>query len=155
MALAVAEAHRILRPGGWLLDLHPAGVAMRLEAWLRLRPGADAADAAPDPADYRRRPLGELAGEESLPDFAAASVALVAAVGQGFEPGQTLPFEYQYFFDSLDELTDYLEENEERALASDELLERALHAAAQATTSVKLVLIQPVMAASLRRPRAS
>ena len=154
MALAVAEAHRILRPGGWLLDLHPAGVAMRLEAWLRLRPGTDGPDAAPDPADYQRQPLGELAGEESLPDFVAASAALKAAVGQGFEPGQTLPFEYQYFFDSLDELTDYLEENEDMALASDELLERALHASAQATTPVKLVLIQPVMAASLRKPVA-
>ena len=154
MALAVAEAHRILRPGGRLIDLHPADQPMRLEAWTRLRPGAPAEADASVPADYQRQRLGELAADESLPDFVAASTALAAARRQGFEPGQTLAFEYQYFFDNLDELSDYLEENDELALASDELLERALLSAAQSASPVKLVLIQPVVAASLHRPAA-
>ena len=147
MALAVAEAHRILRPGGLLLDLHPAGTPMWLEAWVKQRPGPSADSV--DPADYRRAHLGELALEDKASDFIAASAALSATIGAGFKPGQTVPFEYQYFFDSLDELTDYLDENEQLPLAGDELLERALQAFARAATPVKLALIQPVIAASL------
>ncbi|MEP7357950.1 MAG: hypothetical protein ABI847_11960 [Anaerolineales bacterium] len=149
MALAVAEAHRILRPSGLLLDLHPAGAPMWLEAWSLLQPASSAS--AFDPAAYRRQRLGDLALEDTAADFAAATAALQAALQSGFQPGQTLPFEYRYFFDSLDELSDYLDENEQLPLAGDDLLERALHAVAQATTPVKLVLIQPVLAASLRK----
>ena len=149
MALAVAEAHRILRPGGLLLDLHPAGTPMRLEAWVQLQPGIGADDL--DPAAFQRHPLGELALEDTASDFRAASAALDAARQAGFEPGQTRPFEYRYFFDSLDELSDYLDENEQLPLASDELLERALDAVARATAPVKLALIQPVIAGSLRK----
>jgi hypothetical protein len=149
MALAVAEALRILRPGGLLLDLHPAGTPMWLEAWFQLRPGAGDDDI--DPAAYQRHALGELALEDKAPDFRAASAALDAALQAGFEPGETRPFEYQYFFDSLDELSDYLDENEQLPLAGDALLERALDAVARATAPVKLALIQPVIAASLRK----
>jgi hypothetical protein len=149
MALAVAEAHRILRPGGMLLDLHPAGSPMSLEAWVQLRPGPGADDL--DPASFVREPLGELALEDTATDFLAASAALVAALDAGFQPGQTRPFDYRYFFDSLDELSDYLDENEQLPLAGDDLLERALDAVAQATAPIKLVLIQPVIAASLRK----
>ena len=148
MALAVAEAHRILRPGGWLLDLHPAAEPMRLEDWVRLQPGLG--EAAFDPAGCQRQHLGELALEDTASDFKAASAALVAALQSDFQPGQTRAFEYRYFFDSLDELSDYLDENEQLPLASDELLERALQAAARATAPLKLVL--PQSAASLSSP---
>ena len=151
MALAVAEAHRILRPGGLLLDLHPAGAPMWLEAWTPLRPLP--AGSSFDPAAHQRHRLGELALEDSAADFAAASAALDAALQSGFRPGRTLPFEYQYFFDSLDELSDYLDENEQLPLAGDDLLERALDAVGRAASHAKLVLIQPVIAASLRKPR--
>jgi hypothetical protein len=150
MALAVAEAYRILRPGGWLLDLHPAGTPMWLEAWVQARPGRGADDF--NPALFRREHLGELALEEMASDFQAASAALQAGLQTGFVPGQTRPFEYQYFFDTLDELSDYLDENEQLPLAGDDLLERALQAVAHATAPVKLALIQPVIAASLRKP---
>jgi hypothetical protein len=149
MALAVAEAHRILRPRGLLLDLHPAGTPMWLEAWVQFHAGPAAEEL--DPAAFRRQPLGELALEDSASDFRAASAALAAATASGFEPGQTIPFEYRYFFDSLDELSDYLDENEQLPLAGDALLERALDALAQATAPVKLALIQPVIALSLRK----
>ena len=149
MALAVAEAQRILRPGGLLLDLHPAGTPMRLEAWTQHRPGPAADDL--DPAAYQRQPLGELALEDSASDFRAASAALAAAGQTGFEPGQTIPFEYRYFFDNLDEFSEYMDENEQLPLAGDALLERALDAVARATTPVKLVLIQPAIALSLRK----
>jgi hypothetical protein len=149
MALAVAEAHRILRPGGLLLDLHPAGTPMWLETWVQRRPNPGSDDI--DPTFYERRRLGELALEDKASDFRAASAALDAALSAGFEPGQTIPFEYRYFFDSLDELSDYLDENEQLSLAGDELLEQALDAVARATKPVKLALIQPVIAASLRK----
>ena len=122
---------------------------MWLEAWLQIRPGRGGDEL--DPADYQRTRLGELAAEDKSSDFAAASAALTAARPAGFLPGQWLPFEYQYFFDSLDELSDYLDENEQLPLAGDELLERALETLARATAPVKLVLIQPVVAASLRK----
>ena len=147
MALAVAEAHRILRPGGWLLDLHPAGTPMWLEAWVHRQPAASADDY--NPGNYKRQRLGELALEESAADFTAATAALQAALEAGFQPGQTVPFEYRYFFDTLDELSDYLDENEQLPLAGDDLLERAHDAIAGATNPIKLVLIQPVLAASL------
>ena len=123
MDMALAEASRVLRPGGLLLDVHPAAEPMRLEAWIALRPGAP--PNSPNPRDYRRRLLGPFVGDETLDDFAAATAALGRAAPT-FGPAQVVAFEYPYFFDGLDALTDYLEENDELDLASDDLLERAL-----------------------------
>jgi SAM-dependent methyltransferase len=148
MPTALAEAGRVLRPGGRLLDVHPTPEPVRLEVWVALRPGANRNP--PDPHDYRRAPLGPFAPDETLADFAAASETVDRA-GPDFELLQSVTFDYPYFFDSLDALTDYLEENEDLALASDDLLERALLALNEATTETWLVMIQPVVATSLRR----
>ena len=59
--------------------------------------------------------------------------------------------EYQYFFDSLDELTDYLEDNEEFARASDDLLEHALRALQQAPSAPKIVIVQKTVVTALRK----
>ena len=148
MGMALSEASRVLRPGGQLLDVHPTPEPMRLEAWIALRPGA--ARNPPQASDYRRLPLGSFTADETLGDFSAASAALAGA-GKAFEPQQRVTFDYPYFFDDLDALTDYLEENDELDLAGDELLERALLALNTATTPAWLVLIQPVVATSLRK----
>jgi hypothetical protein len=153
MGRAVAEAYRVLRPGGLLLDIHPLPSPLQLELWLQS--GAARTGAAPDPADSRRRPLGQFEPDETLGDFAAAGEALQAAArrpGLGFVPAGSAHFEYRYFFDDLDELTDYLEENDELELASEALLQRALQALQSATAPARLVLIQPVVVTCLRKP---
>jgi SAM-dependent methyltransferase len=150
MALALVEAGRVLRAGGQLVDIHPAAEPLRLEAWTARGPITDLG--APDPRDFRRQRLGPLAPDETLGDFAAASAAVAGAgAGPGFKPVAARTFAYRYFFDNLDELTDYLDDNEELDLASDELLERALLALEQATTEARLVLVQPVIATCLRK----
>jgi ubiquinone/menaquinone biosynthesis C-methylase UbiE len=152
MPRAVAEAGRVLRAGGQLLDIHPTADPMRLEAWLALAPGASRNP--PAPGDYRRQPLGSFAASDTLEDFRAALAALAAASGAArpsFSLVRSVTFEYPYFFESLDELTDYLEANEELDQAGDDLLERALQALSAATTPAWLVLVQPVVATSLRK----
>jgi SAM-dependent methyltransferase len=148
MALALVEAARVLRPAGQLLDIHPAAEPLRLEAWTARGRITDSGSA--DPRDFRRQRLGTLAPDDTLADFAAASAALAGA-SPGFEPVAARTFAYRYIFNNLDELTDYLEENEELNLASDDLLERALLVLEQATTESRLVLVQPVVATSLRK----
>ncbi len=148
MAAALSEAGRVLRAGGLLLDIHPTPEPMRLEAWVGLRPGATRNP--PEPDDYQHVPLGALEGDETLADFRAATAA-VEGIGPGFERLRSVTFDYRFFFENLDDLTGYLEDNDELDLAGDALLERALLALNAATTPVWLVLIQTVSATSLRK----
>jgi hypothetical protein len=148
MALAVAEAHRVLRSGGLLLDLHPQDTPLGLELW-QPRSAELPTDGAPEAFD--RRVLGQLAPESMQPDFAASTQALAAAAGHGFQSIEIRNFDYLFFFDTLDDLTHYLEENEELDLADDELLEGALLALQQAAGPAQLVLVQPVIATCLRK----
>ena len=146
MALAVAEAHRLLRPGGELLDIHPQGAPLRLELW-RARDSRLPDSQAPEA--YERQPLGDLAPEEMVEDFLASSRAIASAVG--FQTASTLSFDYRFFFDTLDALTDYLADNEELDLAGDSLLERAFHALQGSPTPAQLVLVQPVIVTCLKK----
>jgi SAM-dependent methyltransferase len=148
MRAALAEASRVLRPDGQLLDVHPTPDPVRLEAWIALKVGTPRD--APNPGDYHRVPLGSFGPDEALGDFSAAS-ATIEGAGAGFELERRATFDYTYFFDDLDTLTEYLEDNDELELAGDELLERALLALSEATTPAWLVLIQPVVATSLRK----
>ena len=145
MALAVAEAHRVLRPGGHLLDIHPQGVPLRLEVW----PGR-AGERAPE--DFEREVLGDLLPEARAADFVASTRAITGAAATGFVAGETRHFDYHFFFDTLDELTEYLENNEELDLASDALLEQAMFALRHASTPARLVLVQPVIVTRLQKP---
>jgi len=148
MGAALAEAERVLRPGGQLLDLHPTADPLRLEAWVALQTSGPREPFAAD--GYQRVPLGDLA-EPKIPHDVRSATAALADAGPAFVLEQLLTFEYRYFFKDLDELTEYLEDNDELELASDDLLERALGALSTATARAWLALIQPVIITSLRK----
>lgn len=141
MALAVAEAHRVLRPGGQLLDIHPEGAPSRLELW---QPLSGQSSETQEPEAYARRNLGDLAPESRVADFIATTQAMADALQHGFALGASVTFDYRFFFDTLDDLTTYLEENEELDLAGDDLLEQALLGLQQSSTPAQLVLVQRV-----------
>ena len=153
MALAVAEAYRVLVPGGWLVGIHPDGLPPALEVW-EPRAAAFGAGAPPpadrSPASFRRRPLGPLRAGPSVSDFIATHQALTASAAHSGARLQER-FDYRYFFGSLDELTAYLEENDELELAGDDLLQRALAALGAARPGAELVLSQPVLVTAYQK----
>jgi hypothetical protein len=163
MASAVVEARRVLRPGGLLLDIHPTDEPTTLHVWhARYKLNGDGAfgdgafsDLTEQPENLEaihRTPVGELDhNPDSLAEFTAANDALAEALEQGFALVNTTAFDYRYFFDSLDELTEYLDDEWEDASASDALLERALMVMQQAATTPKLVVVQRAVATALRK----
>ena len=152
MLSAVAEARRVLRPHGIVLDVHPTGERTHLEVW-HAEYGAvgNFVEHADNLAAICRTPVGWLEHDESLQDFTAATDALAEALEHGFSFERSTTFDYRYFFDTLDEFTEYLEDNEEHARASDELLERALMAMKEAVTTPKLVMVQRTVVTALRK----
>ncbi len=152
MLSAVAEARRVLCSRGILLDIHPADEPTHLEVWHTRYGGAgDFVEQPENPEAIHRVPVGWLEHDETLQDFTATTDTLAEALEHGFSLIRSTTFDYHYFFDSLDELTDYLEDNCEHATASDELLERALMATKQATNTPKLVIVQRTVATALRK----
>lgn len=146
MALAVAEAHRILRPRGAILDIHPRAAPRRLEHWQSRTPGMPDTRSA---KAFNALPLGDLAPDDFVQDLLAASNTL--AVAQGFSMAASVNFEFRYFFDTLGELTGYLDDNDELELASNDLLEHALHAFRRSSTPSLLVMAQPVVVNRLEK----
>jgi SAM-dependent methyltransferase len=149
---AVMEARRGLRPGGLLLDIHATDEPPRLEVWhARYRTPA-ASPERPDVLEaVQRVPVGWLDNDGVRHDFAGATDVLAEALEHGYALEHSTTFDYGYFFDTLDELTDYLEDDHEHASASDELLERALAAMQQATTTPKIVVLQRTVVTALRK----
>lgn len=152
MASAVAEAHRVLRRGGLLLDIHPTDEPSFLQVWYATARSGAREVTADNLAAVHRVHLGPLDHDlETRRDFTAATEALVDALEGPFDLAATRTFEYQYFFESLDELTDYLDENHEHARASDALLEQAAVELNRAPGPAKLVAIQRTLVTALRK----
>lgn len=155
MLSAVAEARRVLKPAGLLLDIHPTDEPATLHVWhARYTLSGELADQPETLEAIHRTPIGELDhAPDSLSDFTATTDALAEALegAGGFELAQTTLFDYRYFFDSLDELTEYLEDEWENATASDALLERALLVMQQAATPPKVVVVQRAVVTVLRK----
>lgn len=152
MALAVAEAHRVLRQGGCLLDIHPADEPAHLEVWYA-QYGVGLPEEPENLTGVKRVQIGRLenTNEEKVRDFARTNDALADALDTGFDYRGSKKFEYQFFFDNLDEFTDYLEDNEEYARASDAMLERAVLVMQQSPTPPKLVVIQNTLVSALTK----
>jgi hypothetical protein len=153
MAAAVAEARRVLKPNGLLLDIHPTDEPPTLQVWhARYALSGDLSEQPENLEAIVRVPVGELDyNPDSMTDFTAATDAIAEALEHGFELLDTTTFDYRYFFDSLDELTDYLEDEWENASVSDALLERALMVMQAAKTTPKVVVAQRAVVTALGR----
>ncbi len=152
MSSAISEVHRVLCPGGHLLDVHATDEPTALEVWhARYQAEADFLEQPENLEAIDRVPVGYLDHEGPPHGFAAATDAIAEALEKDFRLQRATTFDYRYFFDSLDELTDYFDEDHEQASLSDTVLERALTAMAQATTTPKLVIVQRVAVTSLRK----
>jgi hypothetical protein len=153
MPSAVAEARRVLKDGGLLLDIHPADEPTSLEVWHAHYGALSDLEARPENLEaIHRAPVGWLDHDQAtLRDFTAATDALAGALEDGFDLQHATTFDYRYFFDTLDELTDYLADDWERATLSPEVLERAVVAMRQASTPPKLVVVQRTAVTALRK----
>lgn len=152
MALAVAEAYRVLKPGGLLLDVHPIDEPAALEIWYTQY--ATGLAEIPANLDVRYFVIGSLNyAPTALRDFTATTETLIETLNDvsHFQSDHSAIFEYQYFFDSLDEFTAHFKDNQEFAHASDDLLMRARYAIQQATTTPKIVIIQKTTVTTLRK----
>jgi|GEM_PF-612558 len=152
---ALTEAYRVLRPGGQLLDVHATDEPTALEVWhAHYQAQTDFLEQPENLEAIHRVPVGYLDHKGPPHGFAAATDAIAEALDanpRGFRLQRATTFDYRYFFDSLDELTDYFDEDHEHASVSEALLERALTAMTLATTSPKLVVVQRVAVTALRK----
>jgi hypothetical protein len=135
-----------------LLDIHPTDEPSFLQVWYATA-WDGVGEVNPDNLEaVHRVHLGPLDHDpETRRDFTAATEALVDSLDALFDLAAVRTFEYQYFFDSLDELTDYFEDNHEHARASDELLESAAMAMSRAPAPPKLVIVQRTVVSALRK----
>jgi hypothetical protein len=121
MVDALRRAHAVVKPGGWVVDLHPTAANAAVEVGgARLGP-VDAADA----------PLRH----------AAAGVALAAVIQeQRFAVERMFDFIFHTYGDTLDELREYIAENWRAARIDEDTAERtraALRAAPGAKPRVR------------------
>ena len=96
MVHALDEIHRVLKPGGLLLDLRPISGETPLEV---VRPGRrpELAGFYDEPADH--------------PDDVAANNAVARAVRRGlFHRERDGEFRFAYYWDSVDEMRAYIKE---------------------------------------------
>jgi hypothetical protein len=149
MSVALGEAHRVLKPGGLLLDLHATEDPLALEIWHTSRSG----NGKPGIEDVvHRMPVGCLEPTDAPHGFFEATDALAALLETGdFVLRHSTAFEYHYFFDSLDELRHHLRDKHEHALLSRALAEQARAVIRQAPARHKLVTLQRVAATALQK----
>ena len=92
MVDALRRAHRMVRPNGWVVDLHPTAAHASVEVGAHTTGGVEAGDA----------PLRH----------AAAGVALATVVDAGlFAVERVIDFTFYTYGDTIEELRDYVVEN--------------------------------------------
>jgi hypothetical protein len=109
MVDALRRAHRMVRPDGCVVDLHPSAARAPVEAGGRVTGHVDGGDA----------PLRH----------AAAGVALAAAIEEGlFIIERRDTFAFYTYADSIDELREYIEESWRNATIDDLTVDRTRQA---------------------------
>ncbi len=152
MSVALGEAHRVLKPGGLLLDLHATEDPLTLEVWHTARSGTGMGNAQGREDTVHRMLVGCLDPTDAPHGFLEATDALAALLETGdFVLRYSTAFEYRYFFNSLDELHRHLRDQHEHATLSRALERRARAVLRQAPARHRLVALQRVAATSLQK----
>ena len=130
MVDALRRAHRIVAPGGFVLDLHPSAARASVEIGDEATGHVEAGDA----------PLRH----------AAAGAALAAAIDEGlFAVEHALVFTFFTYGDTIEELRDYVVENWRDGQIDDETVHRT-RAAAHHAGGVRPRIREHVHATKLR-----
>ncbi len=139
---ALAEAARVLKPGGRVLAIHPLGEAPMLQVWWN------------EPGALQRHPVGWLQPRPAgACNFTAATDALMeAADTPGWHLQGTHPFDYYFSFEDLDELLDFLDDaHSEGADITETLMQKATHLLQTATGPTRLMVLQRTLVVGLKK----
>jgi hypothetical protein len=113
MVDALRRAHRMVRPRGFVVDLHPTAELAAVEV------GA--------------RSTGHIEGGDAPLRHAAAGAALVTVLEAGlFAVEKAVDFTFYTYADTIDELRDYIAENWANARIDDTVVERTRDALSHA-----------------------
>jgi hypothetical protein len=132
MVDALRRAHRIVRPEGCVVDLHPTAALSLLEVGARCTGRVDAGDA---PSRH-----------------AAAGAAISAAIDEGlFAAERGVDFTFYTYGDTIEELRDYIVENWRNARIDEETIDRTREALRDAPGTrprvrecVRVTRLQPI-----------
>jgi hypothetical protein len=110
MVHALEQIHDLLKPGGYLIDIHPTGEPVK---FIR-------------PLNGREYFMGYLQETDDYIEYFQADEALETAVSKGlFQVGATEEFEFHTYANSFDELKTFLEENWSDAVIIDDVIAEA------------------------------
>jgi hypothetical protein len=105
MVDALRRAHRMVRPSGCVIDVHPTAVPALVEV------GA--------------RSTGRVDGGDALQRHAAAGAALDTVLDAGFfAVDRAIDFTFYTYGDTIEELRDYIEDNWRNARIDDAVVQR-------------------------------
>jgi hypothetical protein len=138
MVHALFEAWRVLRVAGRLVDLRPAALNWSVEVVTPA--GATTA--------------GQLDYSPFLPTEAAANAAIAEIIETGrFEPESEVLFQYNYYWDSVDGMADYIAEKwSDSAILPDSVRTEAGRLRQRSPVPVQLRVIRTMHLASYRKP---
>src|SRR3954471_6412077 len=109
MVDALRRAHRMVKPDGWVIDLHPS--------------------ASPATVEVGGSTTGHVESPDAKARHAAAGVALGVTVSEGlFSIDQATTFTFYTYGDTIEELRDYIEENWRDSRIADRTVERTREA---------------------------
>jgi len=114
MVDALRRAYRMVKPAGWVVDLHPS--------------------AARAPVELGGNSTGHVEAGDAPLRHAAAGAALAAVVDKGlFAVDHALMFTFYTYGDTIEELRDYVVENWRDGRIDDETVDRTREALRHAT----------------------
>lgn len=139
---ALAEASRVLKPGGRVLAIHPLGEAPLLQVWWT------------EPDALQRVPIGYLQPRPA--GTCNVSAATDALMDIADSPGWRLlgahPFDYPFSFETLDELLDFLDDaHAEGADITETLMQKTLHTLQTAAGPARLMVMQRTLVVGLQK----
>lgn len=110
MVHALELIHRLLTPGGILIDIHPTGIPPRIEI---------------NTPQYGSKLAGNLNETDDFIEYHQADEAVAMIIESGlFALEKQTSFEYDIFADEVGELVEYLAENWKDSLIEPQVLEQ-------------------------------